>query len=459
MGSTRKAIVGGFVVGGFLLFAFALFLIGDRRLLFTPQFDLETTFGKVTGLQVGTKVRLEGLDAGEVQAILIPARPSEKFRVRMRVRRDLRPLIRTDSVAAVQTDGIVGSAFIQIGRGTDAAPVVSPGDTIAGRDPVEFSDLIQEGRETFQAVSREITEVGGNVSSAVATLTETAATANGVLADAGSDLKRLTAAGVVVSEDIQHVTADARSIVADVKAGRGTVGQLLTNDAEYKQWVAIGHEAREAVGALRDTTETARTLVDQLTSREGSAQQIVQGLRDTLTTTQEVMSDISEGTEALKRNFLFRGFFRNRGFYDLDTLSRDAYVAGALEGNDRTALRIWLEADGLFTTAPDGTERITDAGRRRLDSAMADLVRYPANSPLVVEGYADPASGEAAYLVSSDRAELIRDYLLNRFRRKSTLTGVMPMGVQAPGSPRGNGRWSGVALALFVSRDALSETP
>ena len=103
MGTGRTALVGAFVVGGVILFGAGLFLIGDRRLLFEPQFELRTAFGKVSGLQVGTKVRVAGYDAGEVLEILIPSRPSEKFSVRMRLREDLRPLVRVDSVCAVQT--------------------------------------------------------------------------------------------------------------------------------------------------------------------------------------------------------------------------------------------------------------------------------------------------------------------------------------------------------------------
>ena len=150
MSTQRKAIVGAFVVGGTLLFAVALFLIGNRRLLFQPQIEIGTTFGKVTGLQLGTQVRVEGFNAGEVLEIRIPSQPSEQFLVRMRLREDLRPLVRADSVAAIQTDGIVGSAFIQIARGSDGAPMVEHGAVLRGTDPVELADLIEEGRDTFR---------------------------------------------------------------------------------------------------------------------------------------------------------------------------------------------------------------------------------------------------------------------------------------------------------------------
>lgn len=454
MNRKRGALVGAFVVGGLILFVGGLFLIGDRRLLFARQFELNTAFGKVTGLRVGTPVRLAGLDAGEVLEIVLPVRPSDKFGVRMRLREDVRPLVRTDSVAGVQTDGIVGGAFIQIAVGTDAAPIVAPGATITGNDPIEFADLIAEGRDTFRLLSREVTDVTDQVSAALVVLTETVTTANGVIAEVGGSAGTLAATGVEAMEEVRGTVAEARAIVSNLKDGQGTIGQLLTDRALYDRLSGVGREAELTVRNLRETTDRARAAVEGFVSPTGTAQQISQTLRNTLASVQEVTSDMAESTEALKRNFLFRGFFRDRGFFDLDAVSREAYQSGALEGSERTALRIWVDAEVLFDRGPDSLERLTAAGRRRLDSVMADFVRYPRDSPLVVEGYAD--GGEAPYLVSESRAQLVRDYLLGRFRRQGTLTGVMPLSDQAEGSPRGDGRWSGIALTLFVRNDALA---
>jgi len=452
----RGAWVGAFVLGGLALFGGGLFLIGDRRLLFSPQFELNTTFGKVTGLQTGTRVRVAGLDAGEVLEIALPARPSDRFRVRMRLREDVRPLVRTDSVAAIQTDGIVGNAFVQVGVGSDAAPEVQPGAVIAGTDPIEFADLIREGRDTFRMVTQQAIDLKGDVSDAILTMTQTVETANGLIADVGRNMDRLTTSSATVMDEVHGAVADARRLVSSVSDGEGTIGRLLNDRALYDRISLVSREAERTVTNLREATDRARTAVEGFTSQGGTGQQITQTLRNTLAQVQEVSSDLAEGTEALKRNFLFRGFFRQRGFFDIDTLSREAYQSGALEGRDRTALRIWIDANVLFELGPDGVEQLAAAGRRRLDSAMADFVRYPRDSPLVVEGYAEGREGETAYLVSDDRAQMVRDYLLVRFRRQTTVTGIMPMSDLAPGSPRGDGRWSGVALALFVRNDALA---
>ena len=458
MNQKRVVVVGVFLVGGFLLFAAGLFLIGDRRLLFARQVEIYSEFGKVTGLEVGSKVRVAGLDAGEVLAIGIPSRPSEKFRVRVRLRDDLLPLVRTDSVAAMQTDGIVGNTYLQVGRGTDAAPVVSPGGTIAGLDPVEFADLIQEGRDTFRTVTREMVDLKGSVDQTFNALAGTARTTSGLITDLGSDLSDMAQHGTAAVEDARAVLAASREVVDQVTAGKGTVGRLLTDDALYQHVAGIGKETEQTMRNLREATEHGRTLMAGFMAPDGTAQQVAQGLRATLVQTQEMVSDLAESTEALKRNFLFRGFFRDRGFYDLDAISHESYLTGALEGEDRTALRIWLDAGGLFSRDADGREVLTDGGKQRLDSAMADFIRYPRDSPLIVEGYVESAAGEAAYFASADRAALVRDYLVARFRLKTTLVDFIGLSDRINGSSRGDGRWSGVALALFIRNDALGRS-
>ena len=455
MSQSKLAAVGAFVTAGILLFAVGLFMIGDRRLLFKDQFELNAQFGKVTGLQVGTKVRLAGLDAGEVLEVLIPGRPSDKFVVRMRVQEALRQLVRTDSTCSIQTDGLVGSAFIQIGRGTDEGAVVEPGSTIAGNDPIEFIDLIEEGRNAFLTVSTEMIDLKDRVALTVDALTDTVRSANDIVERAGSDLQVAIRAGVEVTQNVREVLDDSKVIFERVKNGEGTVGRLLTDDALFERAKTMADQAEQTIRNLREASDRARQAVDDFTGEGGGGAAIAADLRITLAQTQEVMSDLAESTEALKRSWPFKGYFQQRGFYDLDALTVAEYREGALEGGKRTALRIWIEAGALFASNQKGEEYLTDEGRKRIDSAMADLLRFPRNSPLVVEGYVTSEDVDPL-LKSEDRARLVRDYLVDKFRRRVSVTGTMPMGLNAEGSPSGNGRWSGVALALFARKDAIA---
>jgi outer membrane protein OmpA-like peptidoglycan-associated protein len=85
---------------------------------------------------------------------------------------------------------------------------------------------------------------------------------------------------------------------------------------------------------------------------------------------------------------------------------------------------------------------------------MSEFLRYPKNSPFVVEGYAQEATNDQRFLLSRRRAQLVRDYLVGKFGRDSNFVAVMPMGQEATGSPAGD-RWDGVALALFVATSAM----
>jgi len=66
--------------------------------------------------------------------------------------------------------------------------------------------------------------------------------------------------------------------------------------------------------------------------------------------------------DALKRNFLLRGFFNRRGYFDLSQISPTDYRNGKLTaGNKRHGVRVWLSSAVLFETDPDTkVERLTD---------------------------------------------------------------------------------------------------
>src|SRR3954462_12778871 len=113
MFSKDKTMMGAFVVGGLLLFGFGLFLIGDRRMLFSKSAEYYTEFAQINALEAGAKVRVGGMDAGEIVEIRVPAGPGSKFRLKLRVIVKMFPVIRTDSVASIQSDGLLGNKYLQ----------------------------------------------------------------------------------------------------------------------------------------------------------------------------------------------------------------------------------------------------------------------------------------------------------------------------------------------------------
>ena len=447
MQAKHPVAVGAFVIAGVLLFAVGLFLIGNRRMLFNDTFEVYAEFASISGLQNGAKVRVAGMDAGEVSSIQVPPSPSAKFRVKLRIREDLHPLIRVDSVASIQTDGLVGNKFVQVEAGTDQAAAVPPNGTIRSREPFDFAEMLQRMSQTLDLVTSTIVEVRSGVDEALQSVTDTAAEAQGLLTDLGKDAREILASAHKASDNINV-------IVADVRQGKGTVGKLMTDDSIFTSLKGIAADGQKAVASLREAADQAKGAVADFRGENGPLKGVTGNLQQTLASARDAMSDLAENTEALKRNFLFRGFFNRRGYFDLDDVTVQQYRQGALETKDRRVLRIWVGAPVLFENDPNGVERLSDDGRARLDSAMSQFVRYPRKSPFVIEGYAHEATGAEQFLLSRRRAQLVRDYVVGKFGLDANFVAVMPMGEDAEGSPSGD-KWDGVALALFVSSTTM----
>jgi phospholipid/cholesterol/gamma-HCH transport system substrate-binding protein len=376
-----------------------------------------------------------------------PASPAAKFRVQLRIREDLHPLVRTDSVATIRTEGLVGGKYLQVSIGSEQAPRAPAGSTIPGQEPLEIADLLEQASTTVRTINETIVSLRGDVEATIRAIAGTAADADQLVNEVGAEVRDI---GRTASE----IAEDTRAIVQGVRDGRGSFGKFLTDDQMYRRAVEISGEARQTMDNLRAATEQARRLVQEAGGR-GGTQGVVTGLRETIDKAHEAMARLAEDTEALKHNWFFSGYFKRRGYFSLEDVSPADYRQGVLEKGNRVALRIWLRADLLFATEPGGTApALTDGGSTRLDSAMAGFLPYRGSGPFVVEGYATEGSPAERLITSRRFASVARSYLIDRFDLAPSSIAVMPLGLDAAGSPAG-GTWDGIALAMFVEKKTL----
>src|SRR5215218_5198142 len=289
MTSNRLAGIGAFVIGGILLFAIGLFLIGERRMLFQKKFTLYTEFARISGLQPGAPVKVNGMGAGEVEVIDVPPGPAREFRVRIKVREDLHPLVRTDSVASIQTEGLVGGTYLFIGAGTDAAARVPEDGTIAGREPFEMADLMLQMSDTIRMVNETIAALRGDVESAVSDVADTSRKANALLTAVSDDV-------AAISESGKRIMSDTQRIIAGLQQGHGTVGRLLKDDEIYGRVAATAREAQAVVEEARKAVQQGRQALASLQSEDGPTQGMAADLRETLAHARATLANMEENT-------------------------------------------------------------------------------------------------------------------------------------------------------------------
>ena len=167
-----------------------------------------------------------------------------------------------------------------------------------------------------------------------------------------------------------------------MREGRGTVGQLLTDDALYQRAKTIAADAERAMANVREATDEARAAIADFRGEGGPVKGLTGDLQQTLAAARDAMSDLAEKTEALKRNFFFRGFFNRRGYFDLDDVTVEQYRQGALETKDRRVLRIWVGSPMLFERDANGRGTVERRWARAARLGDVAVRQIPANEPV-----------------------------------------------------------------------------
>jgi phospholipid/cholesterol/gamma-HCH transport system substrate-binding protein len=479
----RSVSVGIFVVFGLLLFGIGMFLIGDRRQAFGQHVEYYSEFINLAGLSNGAKVRVGGMDAGEVTAISVPDSPASRFHVKWRINAKLRGLVRADSLVTVDTEGVVGGTYLSVRPGSTHAGEAAALATIPSKEPTELSELLTRGTGLMNEAQAMLKEMGGKIGGTLDTVTATVSNVN----DIAVGLKQgRGAAGMLLRDDQfasqirQSVTSTASNvdeIVAGIKAGQGPAGMLLRDEGLAGQVREALKSVQQATADLSHASHQADALISELNSQQipqkaggavenlnQSAQQVRQmvaeisqpdrqgmtagaNIRESLMNANAASLNLADGTEALKHNFLVRGFFRRRGYYNLDHISPEKYRQDSVFTSSAN-YRAWLSASELFQAGSNGQEELSVAGKALLDGALAESGESIFESPIVVEGYCNGGRSVEQLNVSHGRAILVRQYLQAHFQLDSSNMGIVPM---KSSPPNGIGRttWDGICIVVL----------
>jgi len=274
MGDRRETAL-KFRVGLFVLVALATFLglvyaLGARARLFEARYTIHADFTEVGGLVEGATVRLAGVQIGRVTGVHLPGEPGGKVRVDLNIARRYAARIRKNSVARIETQGLLGDKVVEITVGTAAAPALAAGDVLVARDPADFGRVLAAGADTVK-----------DVSALAAALRETAETVNQskVIEGAATTVNKL---GRVVDQvehgrgwahallyeepvalrRINELIATTQALVERVEKGQGAAGVLVSPEggASAKRFVA----AMDRISAMVEHPEREQGLLPGL---------------------------------------------------------------------------------------------------------------------------------------------------------------------------------------------------
>ncbi|MGD0826219.1 MAG: MlaD family protein [Terriglobales bacterium] len=206
---SRAARLGAFIIVTLAILVAGVFIIGSKQYLFSSTYQLKAQFDNVEGLDAGADVRVGGVHSGTVSSIVLPHKPGEKVTVVMDLGKSTHEIIKQDSVATIETEGLLGNQYLAVSFGSSGQADVRNGDTIASEPPLEMSDLLKK--------------------------------TSGILDSSQQAMQNATRA-----------TANIDSISAKINAGQGTVGALVNNKQLYDN-------LEQTTSTLHDTMLQAQT--------------------------------------------------------------------------------------------------------------------------------------------------------------------------------------------------------
>ena len=202
--AAQKTRTGIFVVISLLLLVGLIFLIGKQRKLFSRTFLVYANFKNIAGTKEGNFVRFAGINIGTVETITIIN--DTTVQLALSIDDKVRQYIKTDAVASIGSDGLMGDKLILIAPGNDGSQVAKNGDRLQSANPLNVDKIM-------------------------------------------NNLAKIADNATVLTEGL----AD---IVTKVNQGKGSLGRLMNNDNLARKMENTIATANETAASIKSTSNT-----------------------------------------------------------------------------------------------------------------------------------------------------------------------------------------------------------
>jgi phospholipid/cholesterol/gamma-HCH transport system substrate-binding protein len=272
--------LGVLTIAAIVIAAMTVFLVTGGKGFFWQRYTLKTRFASVPGLKSGSPVRLAGVEVGSVD-LVTPV--DEIVEVTFEVHRRWRDRITTGSVARLGSVSLLGESAVDITPSLTGTPLPEWGYVPQGRTAAQLADVTDQASQG---------------------ITELTATIHDLRAGRGTVGRLMTDEGLYT--ELNRFVSGASDLTEGLKKGRGSLGKLLNDrkiadalETSLKHIEELTGQLNAGEGSLgkllkddafsrslTSATSNMDALVSKLNSREGTAGKLISdpALFDRLTT-------------------------------------------------------------------------------------------------------------------------------------------------------------------------------
>ena len=227
--------IGIMAVAAIFIAGVLILALGGEGGFFWQRYNLKVTFSNAGGVQRGSPVRVAGVTVGAVTELQFIGSDVEML---LELREDMQERVRSTSRATIGSVSLLGEGAVDITASTTGEPIPEWGYVPSDPPPPQLSDV------TAQA-NKGITELTGLISD--------------VRAGKGTVGKLVT--DEELYQELRQFTSAAREVTQGLSQGKGTLGQLLNNP----------ESARQLEASMRNLT----VITNKINSGEGTIGQLM----------------------------------------------------------------------------------------------------------------------------------------------------------------------------------------
>lgn len=234
--------VGIMVIVSLVLFAIAVFFISGQGGFFARHYTLKAYLPTAGDLREGAQVRLAGIPVGSVARIKIsPFTDKQRaVEVDLKISRAYQDEIRSDSLASVETVGLLGDGYVNITRGTPEQEVIADNGAVKTAEKADIAAVMQNTNQVIM-----------NLNSLSAKLDDITTQ---VQAGKGSIGKMIY--DQTLYNKLNAAISTAQTLIDRTQQGEGTIGRLMVDETLYNRTLG--------------TLDRLDKVIDQIQNGEGS---------------------------------------------------------------------------------------------------------------------------------------------------------------------------------------------
>lgn len=285
-------------------------MIGRNRSLFGSNYLLKTRFENVQGLIPGNNVRYAGIQAGTVKKLQILN--DTTVEVTMIVDTKMEDIIRKDAITSIGTDGLVGNKVVNIVPGELNATIAKNGDLLTSKKPIDTEKILS----TLSQTNNDVAIIVSGLKNTVERINNSSALWDLLSDDQMVNNIKISAKNIqLATSKASSVSNDVQLLIDGLRKGNGSMGILLKDTILASNLNKTSHNLLLITNQLNSVVSDIQK---DINSGKGPANSLfkdtmmVNKINKSLNNIQKGTDGFNQNMEALKKSFLFRGYFRRQ---------------------------------------------------------------------------------------------------------------------------------------------------